>query len=196
MKVLMLIFAVVFSVVACKTTNKVLITKSDLPVLIDSLYQADQSTMQIRPTEKAVEAYQKTIKTNFPKVVQIFKQYGFPGYDLVGEEISKKYFLLVQHSDFDLNFQKQVLRKMKREVENKNASAQNFAYLADRTEINSGRLQIYGTQILMSANTSIKPVVDPENLDQRRKEVGLEPINEYLEKSNKAFYMLNPQLKK
>jgi hypothetical protein len=180
---------------SCSTTNYKRLTKKELPNLIDSLYRADQSTVQIRPADSAAAAYQRVIRSNFPSVARISKKFGFPGYDLVGKESSNKYFLLVQHSDFNLPFQQDVLKAMKTQVERKNASGQSFAYLTDRIEINKGRPQIYGTQVFMSGNTKIKPCADTLNLDTRRKSIGLSPIKEYLEQCNEAFYQMNPQEK-
>jgi len=36
------------------------------------------------------------------------KQYGFPGYDLVGQKGSNSFWLIVQHCDKDVDFQEQV----------------------------------------------------------------------------------------
>ena len=184
------------AVVSCFNTKQVTVTKKQLPSLLDSLYQADQSTANIRPADSAAAAYQRVIRTNFPYVSAIFRSHGFPGFDLVGKETSNKYFLLVQHSDFDPNFQLKVLKSMKQEVGKLNASGQNFAFLTDRTELNSGRPQIYGTQVFMSGNTKIKPCVDASNLNQRRKSVGLSTIEEYIEKCNDIFYQMNPNEKR
>jgi hypothetical protein len=175
---------------------KATLNKKQLPQLIDSLYQADQSTVNIRPADSAAAAYQRVIRTNFPYVSAIFRRHGFPGFDLVGKETSNKYFLLVQHSDFDPNFQLKVLKSMKQKVDKQNASGQNFAFLTDRTELNNGCPQIYGTQVFMSRDTKIKPCVDTLNLNQRRKSVGLSTIEEYIEKCNDIFYQMNPNEKR
>lgn len=190
-----LAFLTAVTLTSCSNTRQVAIKKVQLPALIDSLYQADQSTATIKPGDSAAAAFQRVIRTNFPYVSRIFKQYGFPGYDLVGKETSSKYFLLVQHTDFDPNFQLKVLKSMKHEVDKLNASGQDFAYLTDRTELNSGRPQIYGTQVIMSGNTIIKPCIDTINLNQRRKSVGLSTIEEYLERCNDIFYQMNPSEK-
>lgn len=168
----------------------------ELSKLIDSLYMADQRTAEIRPGDSAAAAFQRVIRTNFPIVKTILEKYGFPGYDLTGKESSGNYFLLVQHSDFDLAFQKKALKLMKQQVHNKNASGQNYAYLIDRININEGKPQVYGTQIIMSGDTKIKPCIDIANLDKRRKSVGLTSIKEYLKKCNDTFYEMNPQEKK
>lgn len=193
MKTAHLIFALVISACCFGQNQK---TDSQLAKLVDSLYQADQGTTRIQPTDSAVAAYQRAIRSNFPFVKQILDQHGYPGYDLLGKESADKYFLLVQHSDFDVPFQKRALKLMKGQVRKQNASGKSFAFLTDRVNINEGKLQIYGTQVLMSGDTKLKPCEDLKNLDKRRKSVGLEPINEYLEKCNDIFYQLNPTQKR
>ncbi|MBL0269960.1 MAG: hypothetical protein IPP99_15155 [Chitinophagaceae bacterium] len=180
---------------ACSTPKKAVLTQKDLPRVIDSLYQADQATAKIRPVDSAAAAFQRVIRSNFSSVEEIFRKFGFPGYDLVGAQYSDKYFTLVQHSDFNVSFQLEVLKDMQQKVEAQNATGQNFAYLTDRTELNQGRPQIYGTQVLMSANTKLKPCIDSINLDKRRLSVGLGPIQEYIDQCNAVFFQLNPQEK-
>lgn len=180
---------------ACSNSKKAVLTKENLPRVIDSLYRADQSTAKIKPPDSAAAAFQRVIRSNFPLVESIFRKYGFPGYDLVGSQSSDQYFTLVQHSDFNVGFQLEVLKDMKQKVEARNATGQNFAYLTDRTELNQGRPQVYGTQVLMSANTKLKPCIDTINLDKRRLSVGLGPIQEYIDQCNAVFFQMNPQEK-
>lgn len=90
-----------------------------------------------------------------------------------------------------------VLKVMKQQVSKQNASGQNFAFLTDRTELNNGRLQIYGTQVVMTdGDIKIKPCIDTLNLNQRRKSVGLSTIEEYIERCNDMFYQMNPNEKR
>ncbi len=171
-------------------------TNYNLVKLIDSLYMADQKTATIKPSDSAAAAYQRVIRTNFPVIQQILDKYGFPGYKLVGKESSGKYFLLIQHSDFNVEFQQKALDLMKLQVDKSNAAGQNYAYLVDRINLNSGKPQIYGTQVIMGRDSKIRNCIDVDNLDQRRKSVGLIPIKEYLKNCNDTFYEMNPQEKR
>ncbi len=176
-------------VVAIGQTEKLNITLSKQ---IDSLRDEDQSPLQLKNADSAERAFKRIIRTNFPLVKNIADTYGFPGYDLVGKESSNNYWMLVQHSDFDVLFQKRVLDLMKIQVDKKNASGQNYAYLIDRININEGKQQIYGTQVNMGqSGTKIKPCADTLNLDTRRLSVGLPPIKEYLKKCDDMFYEMN-----
>ena len=133
----------------------------------------------------------ETDSINLFAVRQIFKSYGYPGYDKVGEESSNQFWLLVQHADKHPEFQDSVLNKMKTEADKKNASLPNYAYLVDRVKVNTNQLQIYGTQMkINSAGTSYepKPVFEPEKLNERRRLVGLTTIEEYVNTMNERYY--------
>lgn len=160
---------------------------------IDSLYAVDQSTAKIRPADSAAAAYQRVIRRNFPTVERILDTYGYPNYTLVGQESADHYFLLVQHSDFNQAFQQRVLNMMRRDVGHKKASGKQYAFLTDRIAVTKGEPQVYGTQVLMSGNSTVKPCIAPTKLNKRRKSVGLEPIEEYLKRCNEVFYQMNPQ---
>lgn len=159
---------------------------------IDSLKNADQSPITIKNADSAEKAFKRIIRTNFPIIKSIADRYGFPGSDLVGKQSSDNYWLLIQHSDFDVLFQKRLLQLMKVQVDKKNASGQNYAYLIDRTNLNEGKKQVYGTQVNMGPNgTTIKPCVDTAELDKRRFSVGLTSIKNYLKKCDEMFYEMN-----
>ncbi len=184
-------FIILSTVVVSYGQNKKINTA--LVQIIDSLYKADQGCASIKPSDSAAAKYQRVIRTNFPLIQSILNNHGFPGYDLVGKEGSANYFLLVQHSDFDINFQKKALTFMKKQVDKKNASGSTYAFLVDRVELNSGNEQIYGTQVQMGRNgTKLKPCIDTLNLDKRRKAVGLMPIKEYLQQCDETFKEMNP----
>lgn len=133
----------------------------------------------------------KTDSLNFFEVQDIIKKFGFPGYDIVGEDYSNSFWNIIQHQDNNLEFQKAVLTKMQIECERNNASKLYYAYLMDRVKVNSGELQIYGTQMQLNADSTSyepKPVIEPEKLDERRKAVGLIPISEYIETMNSRYF--------
>jgi hypothetical protein len=176
---------------ACQTTG----SNQKLSGVIDSLFAADQNTVKIKPSDSAAAAFQRVIRRNFPTVKRILDTYGYPSYALVGQESANHYFTLVQHSDFNQDFQQQVLKVMRRGVKNGSASGKQYAFLTDRIATAKNEPQVYGTQVLMSGNSKVKPCIAPDKLNKRRKSVGLEPIEEYLTKCNALFYQMNPQEK-
>ncbi|MEM8909722.1 MAG: DUF6624 domain-containing protein, partial [Bacteroidota bacterium] len=83
---------------------------------------------------------------NYKTAKKIIDEHGFPGYGLVGEESSRKFWEMVLRFNHDVLFQTKVLRLMERAVHKNDASMKDFAYLADRVLLNSGKEQYYGTQ--------------------------------------------------
>jgi len=122
---------------------------------------------------------------NLLKVRKILDEKGWVGKDKVGAQANSALFLVIQHSD--LETQKKYLPMMKEAVTKGNASPGSLALLIDRIEIREGRKQIYGSQIGTNPNTQtqyILPLIDPDNVDKRRAEVGLGPISDYIKNWN------------
>jgi len=66
------------------------------------------------------------------------------------------------------------------------AFKKDLAYLEDRILVGKGEDQIYGTQFFMKDFKFIpRPIIDPENLEKRRNEMGLESFVKNQEKINK-----------
>jgi len=101
----------------------------------------------------------------------IIKPYGYPNHKMIGKKGMEAFWLLIQHQDRDPKLQEQCLK-------NCDFNDRNKAYLIDRVLINQGKKQIYGTQL-------IGEIKDKKNVDKRRKEMGLESLEEYLRKSGK-----------
>lgn len=148
------------------------------------------TTMEAQSMVEALKTLILTDSLNYPVLKKIFDRYGFPNYDIVGTSGSRKFWLLVQHQDKHPEFQEAVLEKMKVEAEKGKASRLDYAYLVDRVKVNTGQLQVYGTQMKVNdSKTSFEPqpVVDPANLDARRASVGLEPIKDYTATMNSMY---------
>jgi hypothetical protein len=92
-------------------------------------------------------------KLNQDEAKNILAKYGYPGYSLVGEGGSSKFWAIVQHCDDDVPFQQKVLLLMKKEVDRKNAPGEDYAYLKDRVLTNLGQKQLYGTQGIRNPKT-------------------------------------------
>ena len=142
--------------------------------LINQNNKSDSPEMKNLVDEwKTVEEANKiTLKT-------IFNIYGFLGYSEVGKESSHNFLQMVQHFDSDLTFQQQVLVEMEKQIGKTNANPTEFADLTDRVNLNQNKLQVYGTQLkLNDKGTAFEPmpVIDPQSLNKRRAEVGLETI--------------------
>jgi hypothetical protein len=113
---------------------------------------------------------------------------GWPGKSLVGEEAAHAAWLLVQHADADPEFQERCLEQMKAAGTGE-VAAIDIAYLTDRVLVARGRPQIYGTQCEeVDGRFQPRTCIEPDLLDQRRKEVGLQPIKEYLQLMEEVYH--------
>ena len=68
-------------------------------------------------------------------------------------------------------------------VKKGNSQESDLALMEDRVLLAQGEKQIYGSQIGIDMKTNeylLSPMIDPDNVDKRREEVGLIPLAEYL----------------
>jgi hypothetical protein len=138
--------------------------------------------------KELVKEWNKIDSLNLIETKKIFAEYGYLGVEEVGKTGSHDLWLLIQHSDKDPKFQEAVLAEMKKHVERKNANGTDYAYLIDRVNLNTGKQQMYGTQMRRNNETGITAphdLFEPENVNKRRAEVGLNTIEEYIEQLNK-----------
>ena len=130
----------------------------------------------------------ETDSLNMIEAKGIVKKYGFPGYSLVGKSGSDGFWAIIQHCDEDMVFQQSALALMSKEVKRHNATGENYALLQDRVLISQGHKQLYGTQVRLDLKTHHAkpfPIQDSLNVDLRRKEVGMPPLQDYLKQFDK-----------
>jgi hypothetical protein len=157
---------------------------------------AGMSTNRLKTMKpEQFERYKDSVfSLNEQRLKGVMKQYGFLGYDLVGQKGSNNFWLIIQHCDKDVDFQKQVLKAMRAELKNNNADPKNYAYLTDRVLLNTGKKQLYGTQLAYNTDSCQavpKPTRDSLLVNQRRLEIGLEPIENYLNWMSQMHFDMN-----
>ena len=107
---------------------------------------------------------------------------GWPTISEVGEAGASDAWLLVQHADRDRPFQREVLGLMEAAVAKGEASGSDFAYLTDRIRLAAGEPQVYGTQLnVVDGQPVPSEIEDADGVDARRAEVGLTPLEDYVE---------------
>jgi len=134
-------------------------------------------------------------RANTARLKVLFASCGFPDRDQHGEQAQGDAWLLVQHADHDVAFQKHVLSLLETMAAQRGEPLRpSFAYLADRVAVAEGRPQLYGTQLMAPAeqpcNFDFDPMDDREKVEARRAALGLPPLAIYkeivLENSNCA----------
>lgn len=102
---------------------------------------------------------------------------GWPSRAQVGDDGAHAAWLLVQHADLDLPFQKQCLALMAPLAATGEVAAVDVAYLHDRVAVAEGRPQRYGTQF--GDDREPRPIEDPDHVDARRAASGMPSMAEY-----------------
>ncbi|MFK7935277.1 MAG: DUF6624 domain-containing protein [Saprospiraceae bacterium] len=120
---------------------------------------------------------------NRNRLKEIIKEFGFPTRKLVGKDAMHGVFLIIQHADGDSVWQKLQLPYMKLASENGSLRKKDYAYLYDRTQVNRGLLQRYGTQFAKvdpeNQVVELRPTEDLLNLNNRRRAMDMMPIEVY-----------------
>ncbi|WP_293312463.1 DUF6624 domain-containing protein [Pedobacter sp. UBA5917] len=118
---------------------------------------------------------------NLITVSAVINQYGWLSADEIGEAANSALFMVIQHSD--LKTQEKYLPVMRIAAKNKKLKATSLALLEDRIAMFQGRKQIYGSQVAWNMQTNkytIMPMIDPDHVDTRRADIGLNAYADYL----------------
>jgi len=120
---------------------------------------------------------------NRERLKEIFTEHGIPTRAMVGAEAMHGIFMMIQHADRDPEWQKNQLENIKEAVKCGDMDGQSYAYLYDRIMINSGEMQLYGTQFShvdpINKTVALFATERIDSLDYRRMEVGMMPIEMY-----------------
>ena len=109
----------------------------------------------------------------------VVDEHGWVTYSDVGRDGAGAAWLILQHAIADPAFQRQCLDLMKG-LPKDEVSQQDLAHLTDRVLLAEGKPQIYGSQFVVRDGEWVPlNLHDEENVDARRAEVGLPPMDEY-----------------
>ncbi|WP_324608106.1 DUF6624 domain-containing protein [Streptomyces sp. 142MFCol3.1] len=115
---------------------------------------------------------------NAEALATVVHRYGWPSADLVGLPASTAALMILLHApcpDFQLKCRDLIADA----AADGRCPALHHAYIADHCAVELGRPQYYGTRI-DPATLRPYPVRRPQTLDERRRDVGLGPLDEQL----------------
>jgi len=157
------------------------------PALREELLRRLQDDQRIRLMPRPdMKEWQRIDADNAAFMKRVIEKHGWPGRSMVGPDGAQAAFFLVQHAASDLAFQKRCLELLTKAVEQKEAAAADMVYLLDRVLVAEGKPQRYGTQFqpvplnAPNAELQLAPIEDEAHVDARRKEVGLQPLADYV----------------
>ncbi len=124
---------------------------------------------------------------NQQRLKRIVELFGWPGSGFAGARGAQAAFLVLQHGP--INYSKEILPLVRHAKSRNDVPSAELALLEDRVLVSEGKPQLYGTQIDKAGN--LYPVEDDIHVDDRRKQLGLSPLREYLKNIGvdcKGFY--------
>lgn len=138
-----------------------------------------------RPDSSDVRRVREVDAANTVRLREIVAEHGWPTAELVGEDGVHAAFLLVQHTR-DRAFQARMLPHIERSWREGALDGQAYALLLDRVRVRRGEPQVYGTQMKPmeeweDGEPVPHPIEDRASVDERRAEVGLPPLSQYVE---------------
>ncbi|RWU05436.1 DUF6624 domain-containing protein [Pedobacter chitinilyticus] len=174
--------------------------KMELLPMLDTIYKDDQSyrfelasLTRSNASPSKLDSVRNIIKEkdeiNLKKINAILTKYGWLGPQEVGMNGSQSIFLVIQHADLDT--QKKYLSLVQQAEKEGKTLSSNLAILEDRIAMREGRKQYYGSQGFKDKVTGISyiyPIVDIDQLDQRRKQMGMPPMATYVKNWNLEDY--------
>ncbi len=132
------------------------------------------------PGPEAMARLSEVDRANTAWLGELVREVGWIDARRFGPEAANAAFLLVQHSGH-LPLMLAALPEILEDVEAGVLAGSAYALLYDRTRLNLGEPQRYGSQLTWDADgLFVAPLADPAGVDARRAELGMKTLAEYL----------------
>ena len=154
--------------------NDMKLTKDAFIKQINEMYDQDQRMRLSGPWDDRVDIKNtKTLQT-------IVLSFGWPTIPKVGLVVSNKAMIIAIHARKSPDIQAYFLCEVEKVLND--VSLQRYAYLYDNVYLNKTGKQKYGTQFtIVNGIPTPRPIENFKKVNKYRKEVGLEPLEDYLE---------------
>jgi hypothetical protein len=146
--------------------------------ILTEVYISDQ---KIRRENNLIK-YAKEDHRNQELVISIIEKCGMPTLKEVNQEQMNAIWLGLQHTEN--KYRIKYFPLIEKAVKNGDLGKELYALMKDRILMGEGKPQIYGSQI---KNGKLYDLEEPETVNERRKEMGLEPIEDYLKRFDIIF---------
>lgn len=149
-------------------------------LLLDSMFKINPNEESaLKQSLIASMVYYDSI--NIIKITDIISKYGWLSEKEVGYKANSTIFLVIQHAPF--RTQKRLLPEVEKALKEDKLKPSHYALFKDRVLLREGKKQVYGSQISYDQETGehfVAPLEDPDNVDERRKSMGLNPLADYV----------------
>lgn len=130
------------------------------------------------PTPQVRRGLAECRRTNADALGTIVRRHGWPAADLVGAPASTAALMILLHAP-DLDFQLRCRDLIAQATADGRCPGPHHAYIADHCAVELGQPQFYGTRV-DPATFRPYPIRRPETLEERRRDVGLGPLDEQM----------------
>jgi len=146
--------------------------------ILSEVYKSDQ---KIRRENNLIK-YAKEDHRNQELIISIIEKCGMPTLNEVNQEQMNAIWLGLQHTEN--KYRVKYFPLIEKAVKNGDLSKEQYALMKDRILMDEGKPQIFGSQI---KNGKLYDLEEPETVNERRQEMGLEPIEDYLKRFDITF---------
>lgn len=142
-----------------------------------ALLEKEHARIPIQAAEKdrLETVISETDEKNRIELGKLIDTCGWPG-SLDRKRAAFSAFLIIQHAPLD--YQLKYLPMIEAANARGDISNEHLSWLIDRILVRQGKPQKYGTEFEYGSN-KVFPIEDPENLNKRRKTMGLPPMKGY-----------------
>ncbi len=167
----------------------------ELAQTLDALYEEDQKYRRLlgefnakysKESAEYQQFMQEWLRSDsicLVKAEAIIAQYGYPGKTMVGMSRQDHVWAIIQHAPPAK--QEQYFPLIDEAAQKGEMNKRAWALLVDRIKMNNGEPQIYGSQVVPDDATGglkFYTIEDEPNVNKRRAEVGLKPLEEYAQR--------------
>ncbi len=150
--------------------------KNENTSLLENMLVRDQQAIKdFREKKISTSELQEINRKHVACLKEIIEKNGFPTITTTSHEAYKSAVVVVLHSE-DIELLKQSIQFLKnRDV--KDIEKAHIAFMVDKMRVLQNLPQLYGTQYRVNQDNVPEyiPIENPEALEERRKELGMEP---------------------
>jgi hypothetical protein len=135
------------------------------------------------PVVNALRRLQRMLnEKNLKELEALLSEKGWPKRSEVGQEAAGAAFFVLQHSNAEA--QEKFISMFEKRCRENEANWQQYALMFDRMRMNQNKPQRFGTHSYLDPGKGrtdeLYPLEDETKVDEWRKEIGLEPLKDYL----------------
>ena len=152
------------------------------PELLERLLRLRDASQVVRTDPATLAQSMQADLRNTKALLSIVDEFGWPAADMVGTEGADAAFIVAQHT-IDHAILRRFRDLVERAADEDRVPGHHFAFLFDRSQLNSGQQQVYGTQLScdMQAGKLIPiPLKFPDRVDGLRAAADLYPLELYV----------------